>query len=101
MFALACLGTNGRGYREVILEEGAVGPLIEVLRSGGEYAKANAAWLLGSLAADSSFCRRLVASMGAIPPLIAIRIQGGEDSRRNAEFAIRQIRKSFVNFGGH
>jgi hypothetical protein len=72
------------------VEEGALPPLVVLLRSGTDDGKTNASAAISWLASDAPTLALLV-SEGALPPLVALLQSGIEDAKATAASAIADI----------
>ena len=76
--------------RVLIVEAGAIPPLVELLRDGSADAKADAAWALRSLALNAAN-RVLIAEAGGIAPLVELLRDGDIYAKHWAADALRSL----------
>ncbi|KAG6958759.1 hypothetical protein JG688_00010372 [Phytophthora aleatoria] len=69
--ALVTLASDSDANCVEITREGAIPPLVTLLRSGTDMHKQEAAYALGNLAANNPASRAKIAREGAIPPMVA------------------------------
>ncbi|KAI9985815.1 hypothetical protein PInf_024588 [Phytophthora infestans] len=67
---LGTMASNNDDNCVAIAKEGAIPPLVTLLRSGTDMQKQEAAYALGNLAADNDENRATISREGAIPPLV-------------------------------
>jgi len=77
---------------EAAAEDGVYGPLVEVLKSGSEVSKGEAAGALANLAySERRRSQFKIADAGAIEPLVAVLRSGSEEAKVQAAGALRLL----------
>mmetsp|Transcript_24740 Transcript_24740/g.41341 ORF Transcript_24740/g.41341 Transcript_24740/m.41341 type:complete len:694 (+) Transcript_24740:414-2495(+) len=85
----------GDAYRVAVVEAGALPPLMELLRSGSDEARANAAEVLGNLTFDDDDMETVdFVAAGAIPGLVEMLRGGSDEGRGKAAWVLRKLMAS-------
>ena len=74
----------------MIASAGAIAPLVDLVRVGGDAAKKEAAAALGELAFDGDVWARIAAA-GGVAPLVALARGGSDGSKQWAGWALRNF----------
>ena len=89
--ALRKLSTGHDRNREAIVAAGGIAPLVDLARSGGDGATAQAAALLSSLALLSDDNKSAIVAAGAVAPLVELARAGSAGAKENAALALKNL----------